>query len=260
MEASRLPLEKAISSYSDINELIKLSYEAFLPIVMRGALAEDRSQHGWLEYLSSLPFLEIDTRQFDATTKDFFRSSWWEITNIVSKSKAYAHSTGPQPLHTDNAWFADPADINIFLMKKQAPHGGSQIVYPLNSLIEDLKSSEKYLYERLLTTKVLIKKGDTSYSNLTTILTKDKRGNPLIHWNYNRVIRSSPEIEKLVEEFAEFLNCQVSNKSSSIIEIYLNSGDGLIMNDGKNLHGRNSFTAFADNERVLLQSMWRYRP
>src|SRR5205814_6664531 len=44
-------------------------------------------------------------------------ADWWEISYQPEKATAYAYSKTRQPLHTDNAWFGDPAQINFFIMQ-----------------------------------------------------------------------------------------------------------------------------------------------
>jgi hypothetical protein len=241
----------------EIPDLLRLCYSTGSPIIVRNAIKPGFDESNWLDKLTCIPFLRNDNRQFDATTKEFFTATWWQITNVSSKSKAYAHSTGPQPLHSDNAWFSDPAEINIFIMKQQAAKGGEQIIYPLKKLLRDLESEDPQLYCLLTTIPVVIKKGNTSHSNYTTIIKFD--GNvPKIFWNYYRVQRTTGQIESMIDRFYDFLAKKVSTCSDSLEYVHLESGDALIMNDITNLHGRTSFAASRDNERLLLQSMWKF--
>jgi hypothetical protein len=168
---------------------------------------------------------------------------------------SYAHSNTAQPFHSDNAWFQNGADINFFLMVKQAKEGGQQIFYPISRLLEDLNSKEPQLLHDLQNIQVCIKKGNTSLENNTTILRK-KKDSFNIYWNYYRTQKSSPDIQRMCESFFQFLSHQ--EQTNSVIEVKCNSGDCFAFNDSLLLHGRKAFTATKSRDRILFQSMWNY--
>jgi hypothetical protein len=180
-------------------------------------------------------------------------ADWWEVSYQPDRAAAYAYSNTRQPLHTDNAWFADPAEINLFIMQKQAKSGGEQTIYPLSRLIEDLSVEEPALFSDLCNTAVTIKKGDNDYFNQTSIIVLGE--NPKVFWNYYRTEKPTPEIQSMCDAFFRYL--EMKELTSSVERLRCETGDCFCFNDLKMLHGRTAFTAMMPFERVLLQSMWR---
>ena len=201
--------------------------------------------------------LELDYRQY-SIDGDLELSSWWEISNQQSKDRSYAHSKTRQPFHNDNAWFSDPAEINLFYMQKQVKVGGNQLVYRINDLVEDLADYDQKLLDKLLSTKVHIFKGDGKYSNYTEILKLTPDGHQSF-WNYYRTEKGTDEIRELCDQFFEFLNMQLDQNAKNIHELRSESNDVFFLNDQLNMHARQAFEADEDRSRVLYQSMWKFK-
>lgn len=219
-----------------------------VPVVFR---ASPRATYGpavWEELLTSFGF-EPDLRQFDYELR-LTESLWWEISNQPDKADSYAFSTTAQPLHNDNAWFPDPAEVNFFVMIRQAKKGGRQSIYRVSRLINDLASLDPKLLSDLQSHEVTVQKGSTPIARLGPIIQGDGR----LAWNFYRTIRDSPETERLCERFFGFLEKQL--ESSSIEHLHAASGDAFAINDALVLHGREAFVATEPKERVLMQSMW----
>lgn len=185
--------------------------------------------------------------------KQIKSADWWEISYQPEREIAYAYSKTPQPLHTDNAWFGDPAEINFFIMDKQSASGGEQTIYPTSRLIEDLSAKEPGLLHDLSTTEVVIKKGDNEMYNKTSII--KLKAQPEIFWNYYRTDKSSREVSMMCEAFFAFLKQQV--ETNSVEKVHCHTGDCLSFNDLHMLHGRTAFEAHNPRDRVLLHSMWK---
>ena len=211
------------------------------------------SMDDWYNLFSSIYTKETRHFQFDLSLK---HADWWEISNQPSKESSYAYSTTQQPFHNDNAWFSDPAEINLFYMKKQVPVGGEQLFYPVSRLLNDLQHDDPSLLQDLLNTPVTIKKGDECYENKTPILTLQDGGHS--YWNYYRTVKDNAFIHSLCDRFFDYL----SHKwlSSSVIVMKMMSGDTAVFDDRRTLHARNSFLATEPYQRVLFQSMWRINP
>jgi hypothetical protein len=207
----------------------------------------------WSEFLETVCRLVRDRRQYTVDEHQLFHTDWWEISNQPDKAGSYAHSTTSQPFHSDNAWFSDPAEINFFVMVRQAVFGGEQLIYPASRLFSDLSRNDPGLFRDLLSTKVTIQKGDGRYKNCTTILREDD--GPKVFWNYNRVIKDQQFTFDLCERFSAFLKSM--EDSSSVDEIRCGDNDCFAFNDQRLLHARRSFVASRPRERILLQSMWR---
>lgn len=222
-------------------------------LVIRNAKNDERDRNYWIEFLSKKCHFTLDQRHYDSDSNPQ-KNKWWEISNQPDKENAYAYSTTPQPLHTDNAWFRDAAEINFFIMEKQAVQGGEQIIYPISRLLNDLEKIDSTLLDDLLNTEVTISKGEDEDKNVTPIITLSEGAK--IHWNYYRTIKTNNFINELCERFFSFL--QVQQKSNSVSHLRCETGDSFSFNDKKLLHGRTAFKAKAPRERVLIQSMWRY--
>ncbi|MAJ05439.1 MAG: hypothetical protein CL827_01075 [Crocinitomicaceae bacterium] len=179
-------------------------------------------------------------------------SNWWSVRYNPEKDTSYTYSKTTQPLHIDNAWFSDPAELNLFCLEKQAVRGGENTFYPLDRLEEDLANEEPGLLNDLQKTEVLIQKGDGKYFNKTTILKNDK-----IFWNFYRTEKSDSKVKVMCEEFFKFLNKK--EKTSSVDVFRCETGDAFCFHDQKILHGRLKFEASKKDDRILHQSMWKIK-
>jgi hypothetical protein len=220
-------------------------------VVFRGGSAR-LSREKWQQILKGECSLSHDRRHYDFSGK-LEIADWWEISYQPDKATSYAYSNTRQPLHTDNAWFADPAEINFFLMEKQASSGGEQMLYRLSRLIEDLSNEQPALFGDLCQATVTIRKGDGRYFNRTSIIVLD--GSPKIYWNYYRTEKPTSEIQAMCDAFFRYL--EGKELTPSVERLRSESGDCFCFNDLKMLHGRTAFLATAPFERILLQSMWR---
>ena len=219
-------------------------------MIRGGHKALDRSW--WKSFLAESCGFELDKRQFNFHEK-IELVDWWEISYQPDKATSYAYSNTRQPFHNDNAWFSDPAELNFFIMEKQAAQGGEQTIYPLSRLIADLQSAEPGLFHDLTTVKVTIKKGDEDYFNLSEIIKLDSE--PRVFWNYYRTEKSDPYIGKMCEAFFNFL--EKREETASVERVRALTGDCFCFHDQKVMHGRTAFKASVPFERVVLQSMWK---
>ncbi len=235
---------------SNILDLVKDVYISGFPLIIRSAISKNFTKTDWIELLKK-EWLH-DKRHFTHDSK-LSESDWWEITNKKEFESAYAYSHTAQPFHTDNAWFNNPPEINLFLKQRQAKSGGEQLIYMLDDLILDLKKQNPDLLEALISTEVVIKKGDEDFENRTTIIRPGKPNT--VFWNFYRTRANHGGLSKMLNDFFEFLNLQ--RESESIYRIRLDDGDCLINNDVRSLHARESFYVAEDGERSLLQSMWK---
>ena len=248
-------------------------------VIKGGASMMERSE--WIRFLESQAGFQPDRRHFDpnwaahdairnakkhnlldeetsladdaSSYEQISAADWWEISYQPDREIAYAYSKTAQPLHTDNAWFSDPAEINFFIMAKQARSGGQQIIYPVSRLIDDLEADDPSLLKDLTNTQVEIRKGDNDFANHTTIIRVEAQ--PKIFWNYYRTVKDDPCVASLCERSFEFLRNKV--ESNSIEIVHLETGDCLAFNDLHMLHGRTAYEAEMPRDRVLLHSMWK---
>jgi len=205
----------------------------------------------WYQILAEGCNWSLDSRQINYDL-NIEKAVWWEITNDPNRSDVYTYSQTAQPLHTDNAWFQRPADVNFFLMRRQAPRGGEQTILTVQRLVELLETRNPVLLDQLTSEKVRIAKGTDVEPNVTTILRLEPE--PRISWNYYRILRDSDSISSLCDRFFEFLS---QLEIEGFVEtLRLEDGDALAMADDRVLHGRRSFETTRPRERILLQSMW----
>jgi alpha-ketoglutarate-dependent taurine dioxygenase len=241
-----------VGDYESIKvALLGLKTSDEVVVVERGACFLDQTD--WFNLLQHSFGFTADVRHFDANLS-LKSSQWWEISYQPELSSSYAYSNTEQPLHCDNAWFSDPAEINFFIMKKQASAGGAQVFYPAFRLVDDLQREAPILLDSLKSVPVRIQKGSSEeHFNFTTILKLDDN---LIRvfWNYYRTEKEQSEVNEMCESFFRFLKGKQG--STSLQRIYLQSGDCLAFNDSLVLHGRDAFQAVNPFDRVLLQSMW----
>lgn len=224
-------------------------------VVFRGGLHE-YSKERWIQILRDECKLVFDRRHFDPPTAAKLEpADWWEISYQPDRATTYAYSNTRQPLHTDNAWFGDPAEINFFIMQKQARTGGEQTIYRVSRLVQDLADLEPQLFRDLCTTRVVIQKGDDPNPNHTSVIVLDPW--PRIFWNYYRTEKPTRDIQTMCDALFGFLERQET--TSSVERLRCESGDCFAFNDLKMLHGRAAFEASRPRERVLLHSMWKLR-
>lgn len=224
-------------------------------LVIRAGARRILTRAQWTALLQDECGMTLDARQYNYE-EALVLEPWWEISNQPDKENSYAYSTTPQPFHNDNAWFSDPAEINFFLMEKQAVSGGEQLIYPVSRLIEDLSRLDAELLRDLTSTKVIIRKGGSDHQNVTPIITMHDGGR--VYWNYYRTVKTETFVRELCERFFTFLEKQET--SSSIYSVRCESGDALAFHDQRLLHARNAFVAHRPRDRVLYQSMWRVPP
>ena len=191
----------------------------------------------------------LDRRHFDYKSNST-HSDWWTISYDPEKDKVYTYSKTRQPLHTDNSWFSEPAEMNFFYMEKQVDNGGENTFYPIDRLITDLQKDEPSLLDDLQSIEVIIKKGDSDDCNKTTIINEEK-----IYWNFYRTIKDDKITNDMCDHFFKYLG---EKEATNSVETYKSeSGDIFCFNDLTILHGRLAYHAIEKNDRVLHQSMWK---
>lgn len=221
--------------------------------VIRNAM-EYTDRDAVLSMMRSFGF-QHDSRHYHAESHTLENRDWWEISYQPQRdTKAYTYSKTRQPLHCDNAWFSDAPELNLFVMEKQAPLGGEQVLYPVSALLADLKSHQPALLKSLVETKVIIRKGDEpGVWNETPILKIGAK--PQVFWNYYRIKKDTSKVADMCESFFHFLEERML--SGYLPQLRANDGDLFFFNDQLVLHGRMAFEATELSERVLLQSSWK---
>lgn len=235
-------------SLTEIKKAIKHSTLGSNALVIKNGL-KIYKLNGWVSFLKNQMKFKNDDRQI-VSEDNIERTVWWAIRYDKDRESVYTHSKTKQPLHNDNSWFSDPAEMVFLAFEKQALKGGQSTFYFLDRLIYDLEKEEKNLLDDLRHEEVIIRKDITGkYFNRTTIIKNDQ-----IFWNYYRTIKDRPRIKQMCKKF--FLFLEKKEKTKSVIKYRCNTNDILCFNDSKVLHGRLGFSALESGDRVLHQSMW----
>ncbi|MBD0276901.1 MAG: TauD/TfdA family dioxygenase [Flavisolibacter sp.] len=179
---------------------------------------------------------------------------WLEIRydHDIPDLAAYRHSKNAQPLHTDESYITDPADIMFFYCVNKAEFGGATTFIDGPALVAHLKNYDPQLFEDLTKTEVTYKKADQYRRR--PIITFNEKGMPLFNYNYYCVARDETDFNKeLNKRFFEYLEDQVAH-SYLIQEVYLNPGEAVAWWDEYVLHGRNAFKAEKTNDRFIWKA------
>jgi hypothetical protein len=193
--------------------------------------------------------VEVDE---DANTGDVTGNKWVDIRYDPNKANFYRYSSSFQPLHNDAAYVSNPPEIAFFYCEKQASRGGSSIFLDGNSLIYHASIDCPELLEKLETFPLTFEKGERSRTK--TIVSYDDKG-PLLNWIRTRAKNSSECL--FVDEFADYL-WKLYFKWD-ITSVSLKPGESVFFHDERVFHGRESFVANKESDRLLWKGGIRIR-
>ena len=181
---------------------------------------------------------------------------WIEVrydANIPDDA-AYRFSKNAQPLHTDESYLSDPAEVMFMHCLVQAPAGGETTFVDADVLWQELQAHHPALATRLLNRPVrFAKAGDSRHRPIIAQTPAGRR----LNWNYHCVDPAeSPENHALAREFRQFLLDHVANTPAETA-LALAPGEAVAWWDDQVLHGRRAFRATATNDRFLLKSGFR---
>jgi alpha-ketoglutarate-dependent taurine dioxygenase len=181
---------------------------------------------------------------------------WIEVRYdaAIPDDAAYRFSKNAQPLHTDESYLSEPADVMFMHCLVQAPAGGETTFVDADVLWQQLQEQAPTLAARLLNRPLCFAKaGD---SRTLPILAQTPAGLRL-NWNYHCVDPAeTAENHALAQEFREFLLAHVTGTAAEVA-IQLAPGEAVAWWDDQVLHGRRAFQAVATNDRFLLKSGFR---
>ncbi|MEM7093783.1 MAG: TauD/TfdA family dioxygenase [Actinomycetota bacterium] len=179
---------------------------------------------------------------------------WLEIRYDadIPDMAAFRHSKNAQPLHTDESYISDPADVMFFYCVTAAPSGGETIFVSNDVLLQRLREDEPDLLEALLST-------DITYAKSTNVRTRpiirvEGDGQASLNFNYFCVDREQPAARvDLNQAFHDYLESRIVG-SGSILEVGLQPGEAVAWWDHLVLHGRNAFVAHETNDRFIWKA------
>ncbi len=181
---------------------------------------------------------------------------WIEVRYdaAIPDDAAYRFSKNAQPLHTDESYLSEPAEVMFMHCLVQAPAGGETTFVDADVLWQQLQQHAPALAAQLLNRPVCFAKaGD---SRTLPIIAQTPAGLRL-NWNYHCVDPSeTAENHALTQAFREFLLVHVAGTPAEMA-IQLAPGEAVAWWDDRVLHGRRAFQAVATNDRFLLKSGFR---
>lgn len=184
---------------------------------------------------------------------------WLEIRydEDVPDLAAYRHSKNAQPLHTDESYISDPADIMMFYSINKAIKGGATTFIDGPVLVKYMKENAPELLEKLKTSPVRYKKAKQERTEKII----DIRENGDIHFNFNFYCIDKDETEEnkvLNKDFFDFLQQYVAH-SHMIERVVLNPGEAVLWWDESVLHGRTSYEVDKTNDRFIWKTGFKWK-
>ncbi|MGI4736776.1 MAG: TauD/TfdA family dioxygenase [Janthinobacterium lividum] len=181
---------------------------------------------------------------------------WIEVRYdaAIPDEAAYRFSKNEQPLHTDESYLSDPAEVMFMHCLVQAPAGGETTFVDADKLWLSLQANAPALAARLLNQPVrFAKAGD---ARTLPIIAQTPAGLRL-NWNYHCVDPAETAAHHaLAEEFRQFLLDYITGTPAEMA-IQLAPGEAVAWWDDQVLHGRRAFQAKVTNDRFLLKSGFR---
>ena len=184
---------------------------------------------------------------------------WLEIRydKSIPDIMAYRHSKNAQPLHTDESYIKDPADIMLFYCINKAIKGGATTFIDGPVLIDYMQENAADLLKKLTTVEVSYKKAEEKRTEKIIDIKEDG----LVHFNFNYYCIDSEETEenkKLNTDFFNFLQSYVAN-SYMAKKVVLNPGEAVLWWDELVLHGRTSYKVEKTNDRFIWKTGFKWK-
>jgi alpha-ketoglutarate-dependent taurine dioxygenase len=181
---------------------------------------------------------------------------WIEVRYdaAIPDDAAYRFSKNAQPLHTDESYLSEPAEVMLMHCLVQAPAGGETTFVDADALWPLLQQHAPALAARLLDRPVRFAKA--SDARTLPIIARTPAGLRL-NWNYHCVDPAeTSENHALAADFRQFLLDHISGTPAEIA-LQLAPGEAVAWWDDQVLHGRRAFQAVATGDRFLLKSGFR---
>ncbi|TWT65051.1 TauD/TfdA family dioxygenase [Allorhodopirellula solitaria] len=184
---------------------------------------------------------------------------WLEIRYDadIPDVSAYRHSKNAQPLHTDESYIPDPADIMVFYSVNKALKGGATTFVDGPVLVKYLQENASELLERLTTAPVTYRKSEQARTEKIIDIKPDGS----IHFNFNYYCIDKNETEPnktLNQNFFDFLQSYVAH-SHMIEKVTLNPGEAVLWWDELVLHGRTSYEVEKTDDRFIWKTGFKWK-
>lgn len=184
---------------------------------------------------------------------------WIEVRYdaAIPDDAAYRFSKNAQPLHTDESYLSDPADVMFMHCLVQAPAGGETTFVAADALLSRLRAQQPELCRQLLNRPMRFSKADDARTQ--PIIAQTPAGLRL-NWNFHCLAPDeTAENQALALAFRNYLLSAVEGTDIEAA-ILLGPGEAVAWWDEQVLHGRRAFQAHATNDRFLLKSGFKLSP
>ena len=239
----QLTFYKELEYFPGILDIIKAEAEQTIALYIKNVPKHINLEEFYADLSKKIGYFPyIDE---DPVTAEIHTNTWMEIRYEEEKRfSAYKYSDLSHPLHTDYCYIPrDFIDLewSCLFCKVPADIGGATVAVDPYLLLEILQARESDLYNELINIPVVFERlGSVFGANKSKIIDFDEVG-PLFCWSPNRVSKTNtPEVLALCQRFNEFLERKIVGGGLTV-PINLKSGEALIFQDKRYLHGRNGF-------------------
>lgn len=186
----------------------------------------------------------------DLASGEITGNKWIDIRYDPYIQDRYRTSSNAQPLHTDESYNAHEDDRIAFMYcENQATKGGETIFIPAAYLDNLMRNNNDELYHFCCNEHVTFSKADRNFTR--PIITHDGFG-PRLNYNYHCLTRDADETtKKRIEELHAWLNEHVVPQAHGIT---LKTGEAVLWNDDRLLHGRRAYEATHAGDRLLWKT------
>lgn len=243
---------------ADVAAALRAALGAAKVVHLRG-LAAARPAAEWPAYYDQLTEATGQCLHLDESFAQGNRRTgqkWIEVRYdaAIPDEAAYRFSKNAQPLHTDESYLSDPAEVMFMHCLVQAPAGGETTFVAAEVLWQQLQQHAPALAARLLGRPVRFAKAADAR---TLPIIADTPAGLRLNWNYHCVDPAeTAENHALAQEFRQFLLDYIAGTPAETA-IQLAPGEAVAWWDDQVLHGRRAFRAVATNDRFLLKSGFR---
>lgn len=153
--------------------------------------------------------------------------------------------------HTDRSILQSPPDLVLLWCKQSAKEGGESTFVDMKSVLDNLKLTDYCLYRELLQISAVF--SDENFSDFyhSNVFYKDGTSTYLRFRNDNYIFLA-PRYHHVFERLVEIIR---RNMATYLV----NSGEAIIINNKRVLHGRKKFTGHRELYRLHINTVNRMR-
>lgn len=145
--------------------------------------------------------------------------------------------------HTDRSTVQEPPNLLALYCKEQSGEGGETTLIDMKKVLYQI--IEKFGLNNPLLEKNNAIFADQDNIHVGNIIEIQKDGSFFVRFRNDKFGYFNSELNKIMPEFYSII-------AENTIQIKLNTGQGYVINNGRYLHGRNSFVGSREMWRILL--------